>query len=92
MLVKSPNSGEQRPSRSESEESLPPVGRVRGGVECGRLRASAGSARTEEEIVGRRALGAAISGRDDGGVADEDVPSLNQFSIFETLDGRLRGV
>jgi hypothetical protein len=84
---------------------------VRGGVECGRLRASAGSARTEEEIVGRRALGAAISGRDDGGVADEDVPakrgrlsnrlkvrvkeavpSLNQFSIFETLDGRLRGV
>lgn len=30
-------------------------------------------------------------GRDDEGVADV-VPSLNQFSILETLDGRLRGL
>ena len=45
VLVKSPNSGEQRPSRSESEDS-PPVGCIRGGVERGRRVASAGSGGT----------------------------------------------
>ena len=69
MLVKSPNSGEQRPSRSESEDS-PPVGCMRGGVECGRIRASTGSVGTEVEVVGRYMSGAGTIGRDDEGAAD----------------------
>lgn len=52
---------------------------MRGGVECGRRVASARSARTEEEAVGRHGCGAAIRGRDDEGVADV-VPASDEAS------------
>ena len=54
---------------------------MRGGVECGRKVVSVGSARTEEEVVGRRGCGAAISGRDDEGVADV-VPANDEVSLL----------
>jgi hypothetical protein len=73
-LAKSPRRGEQRPSRSESDDSTREAW-IRGGVECGRMPTSTGSSGIGGGAVGRRGSGAAMGGREDEAAANGRAPT-----------------